>query len=320
MILSKATYKYLYVELLNSVACITFAKSRLFDERTVRELHEEIMTLVSTNTDWDLLIDFSGVRLMSSTFLSRLILLLRFVTERDKKLRLCGMGPVIRQVFRTSNVDRLFTILQDRPAGLQSMLWEASINCPADFCDSITLIPEISKSGRMHYTCPGCEANYVLSAKHTYDTGGQSRRVVSIALQTYEDERVDFHLGSAPTAALHGRLDVFSAQVVLRAYNVVRSPRSAIFDLRDLHDVSAKGVEHVRGHFFYQAELKKKKEHSRLILDRAAMLVNEERLGQFAPLPPALDVFTKMADARSFVRQGEDRHATTLLANIRTVR
>ena len=36
------------------------------------------------------------------------------------KLRLCEMSPVIQQVFRTSNLDRLFTIDRDQRAALDS--------------------------------------------------------------------------------------------------------------------------------------------------------------------------------------------------------
>ena len=48
-----------------------------------------------------------------SSLLSKLILLQRRVDASHGKLRLCEMTPVLQSVFRTSNLDRLFTINRD---------------------------------------------------------------------------------------------------------------------------------------------------------------------------------------------------------------
>ena len=59
------------------------------------------------------MIDFTDVGLISSSLLSKLILLQRRVDASRGKLRLCELSPVLQSVFRTSNLDRLFTIDRD---------------------------------------------------------------------------------------------------------------------------------------------------------------------------------------------------------------
>jgi anti-sigma B factor antagonist len=67
-----------------------------------------------------LVVDFTDVNLVSSTLLSKLILLQRRVEASRGKLRLCDLSPIIQQVFRTSNLDRLFSIDRDQRASLES--------------------------------------------------------------------------------------------------------------------------------------------------------------------------------------------------------
>jgi anti-sigma B factor antagonist len=67
-----------------------------------------------------LVVDFSDVSLISSTFLSKLILLQRRIDATRGKLRLCEMTPIVQQVFRTSNLDRLFKIDRDQRTAIES--------------------------------------------------------------------------------------------------------------------------------------------------------------------------------------------------------
>ena len=101
----------------NGVAVIRFHDNQLFDERTVREASEQIAaTLPNDGSPIRLVVDFSDVGLISSTFLSKLIMLQRRIDQSHGKLRLCEMSPIIQQVFRTSNLDRLFKIDRDQQA------------------------------------------------------------------------------------------------------------------------------------------------------------------------------------------------------------
>ena len=98
----------------SGVKVVRFNDRQLFDERTVREVSEQIAAAMPNDgSPIKLIIDFTDVALISSSLLSKLILLQRRVDASHGKLRLCEMSPVLQSVFRTSNLDRLFTIDRD---------------------------------------------------------------------------------------------------------------------------------------------------------------------------------------------------------------
>jgi anti-sigma B factor antagonist len=107
------------VQEIEGVKVIRFHDRQLFDERTVREVAEQIAAaLPSDGTPIKLVLDFSEVALVSSSLLSKLILLQRRIDGTQGKLRLCEMSAVVQSVFRTSNLDRLFGIDRDSRAAL----------------------------------------------------------------------------------------------------------------------------------------------------------------------------------------------------------
>ena len=104
----------------DGVKVVRFNDHQLFDERTVREVAEQVaINLPNDGTPIRLVLDFSDVSLISSTLLSKLILIQRRVDASRGKLRLCELSPVLQQVFRTSNLDRLFTIDRDERTSLE---------------------------------------------------------------------------------------------------------------------------------------------------------------------------------------------------------
>jgi anti-sigma B factor antagonist len=101
------------------VKVVRFQDRQLFDERTVREIAEQIAAAVPNDgTPIKLILDFGEVALISSSLLSKLILLQRRVDASNGKMRLCEMSGVLQSVFRTSNLDRLFKIDRDLRAAL----------------------------------------------------------------------------------------------------------------------------------------------------------------------------------------------------------
>ncbi|MBY0398245.1 MAG: STAS domain-containing protein [Thermoleophilia bacterium] len=103
----------------DGVKVIRFHDRQLFDERTVREIADQIGAAIPNDgTPIRVVLDFSEVALVSSSLLSKLILLQRRVDASQGKMRLCEMTAVVQSVFRTSNLDRLFGIDRDRRTAL----------------------------------------------------------------------------------------------------------------------------------------------------------------------------------------------------------
>jgi anti-sigma B factor antagonist len=105
----------------DGIKVVRFHERQLFDERTVREVSEQIAAAVPNDgTPIKLVLDFTDVALISSSMLSKLILLQRRIDASKGKMRLCEMSAVVQSVFRTSNLDRLFAIDRDQRAALSS--------------------------------------------------------------------------------------------------------------------------------------------------------------------------------------------------------
>ena len=102
------------------VRVVRFRDRRVYDDRAVREVSEQILEAVAYPGPIQVVVDFSGVDLISSSLLGKLILLQRKVDASSGRLRLCEMSPTVRAVFRTSNLDRFFGIDRDRREALES--------------------------------------------------------------------------------------------------------------------------------------------------------------------------------------------------------
>jgi anti-sigma B factor antagonist len=106
----------------DGVKVIKFLDRQLFDERTVREVAEQVAAVLPNDgSPIKLVLDFGEVTLVSSSLLSKLILILRRVDGTRGKLRLCELSSGVQSVFRTSNLDRLFTIDRDQRAALEAL-------------------------------------------------------------------------------------------------------------------------------------------------------------------------------------------------------
>ena len=101
---------------------VTFKDRMVFDDRTVREVSEQIgAALPNDGSPLRVVLDFTGVDLISSSLLGKLILLQRRIDSTGGRLRLCELSPTVQAVFRTSNLDRLFSLDRDRTASLSAV-------------------------------------------------------------------------------------------------------------------------------------------------------------------------------------------------------
>jgi len=98
---------------------VSFRERLLFDDKTVREVADQLNAALATDgKPIRLVLDFTGVDLISSSLLGKLILLLRRVEGGGGRLLLCELSPTVQAVFRTSNLDKLFKIVRDRAVAL----------------------------------------------------------------------------------------------------------------------------------------------------------------------------------------------------------
>jgi anti-sigma B factor antagonist len=100
---------------------VRFHDHLLFDDKTVHEVGKQIEAILPDDGGpVDLVIDFSGVDLISSALMSKLILLRRRIKALDGTIRLCCMTDDIQTLFRRANLDRLFAIDYEMTAAIGS--------------------------------------------------------------------------------------------------------------------------------------------------------------------------------------------------------
>lgn len=76
---------------------------------------------VSNNGNCNVIIDFSGVEIITSSSISNLIILLKLLQERGRQLILCNVAVVTKCIFTVAGLDKVFDFADDRSAALAAM-------------------------------------------------------------------------------------------------------------------------------------------------------------------------------------------------------
>lgn len=88
-------------------------------------LGEELQTtlgMVYEKKDFDVVIDFAEVTMVTSSSLAKLLKLRKTLHENGRKLVFCGMKPQTKGIFRLTGLDSIFSFVDDQfmaLAGLQ---------------------------------------------------------------------------------------------------------------------------------------------------------------------------------------------------------
>ncbi len=110
------------VEQADGVRVVRFLDRQLYDDRTVREVADQLFQLLPiAGQNPRLILDFTGVDSVSSGMLGKLILLQRRVDAAEGRLVLCELGESIQSILSTTNLDRLFQVVRDRREALANL-------------------------------------------------------------------------------------------------------------------------------------------------------------------------------------------------------
>jgi anti-sigma B factor antagonist len=99
---------------IDGVPVVRLLDTRLVDEPAIRDAADQVFAAVPASGPIRLILDFGAVRQVASSMLGKLILLQRRVDASGGLLRLCEVDESIRDVLRTTNLDRLFVVARDR--------------------------------------------------------------------------------------------------------------------------------------------------------------------------------------------------------------
>jgi anti-sigma B factor antagonist len=104
--------QHLRVKLADGVAIVGFLDTYLQSQDVVQEVSEQLFGLLKTHAYEKMLLQCEGVRFMSSEMIAVLVSLHDRVAQFKGRLRLCGLTPTLRDVFKVSRLDRRLEIFE----------------------------------------------------------------------------------------------------------------------------------------------------------------------------------------------------------------
>ena len=112
--------KHVQVERLGDALVVHFLDSKITGELAISGLGNELYTIVGRPDCQKLVLDFSNVEFLSSAMLGKLVSIKRKMNEKDGILRLCGVCPTIRLVFKFTHLDTIFDIRESQSDAVEA--------------------------------------------------------------------------------------------------------------------------------------------------------------------------------------------------------
>jgi len=113
-------YRHLQVTTEGDVFVVRFLERRLI-AALPGAIGEEFNAIVAQEDCQKLVLSFSGVELLSSEMLGRLIVLHRKMQQKGGQLKLCQIHPNVRQIFVITKFNTIFDIEDTEESSLVAM-------------------------------------------------------------------------------------------------------------------------------------------------------------------------------------------------------
>lgn len=108
------------VEYLQNAAVVTINCERILEDVDIIGLEDSLIPLVQEQQEFNLVIDFTKVKYLSSAMLGLLIRISKEISDRKGQLRLCCINEKLFGIFKITRLDKVFMIASDRKQALAS--------------------------------------------------------------------------------------------------------------------------------------------------------------------------------------------------------
>ncbi len=108
----------LLVETIRGVTVVNFGDVSILDSVHIDRIGQQLYELVDRFDRRQLVLDFSGVRLLSSQALGVLLTLRKKLQAAKGRLVICGLRPDLRKVFSITKLEKLFKFEPDEEHAL----------------------------------------------------------------------------------------------------------------------------------------------------------------------------------------------------------
>jgi anti-anti-sigma factor len=104
----------------DNIAVVTILESRILDESNINEIGRQLMELVTKQYMIKMVIDLSQVKYLSSAVLRQFIALYKAIKNEKGDLKLFGVNPEVREVFKITQLDKMIEIKDNLDACINS--------------------------------------------------------------------------------------------------------------------------------------------------------------------------------------------------------
>jgi len=106
----------------DGILTVLFMDARILDEAKLEEIGKDLIDLINKSTEERVILDFRNVQFMSSSMLGKLVLVQKKCREFKAQLKMCGISPDIREVFKITKLDKLFDIENDEASARKAFM------------------------------------------------------------------------------------------------------------------------------------------------------------------------------------------------------
>ena len=111
-----ATYKHFEPQRINDICVVRLLDRTLFDMLAIRELEEELLSLINEESPRELIVDFGVVAQSSTADMSVMFRAKNRLTPKGAQLKLCGMQTAVDEGYERAKLKGTIFDIYDRPS------------------------------------------------------------------------------------------------------------------------------------------------------------------------------------------------------------
>lgn len=120
MSLSEYQPKYLTIEEQDDIVRVRFNNDHLTDENNIEAIGHELFSIVDQFGTRKLILDLTGLKMVTSSVLGKMITLHRRLHRLDGKLVLCSAEDYVTEILKTSRLQDYFNVVSDSERAFKS--------------------------------------------------------------------------------------------------------------------------------------------------------------------------------------------------------
>ena len=120
----------------SEILTIFITDPKILDGPTIEQIYKDLVAVLEKTEQQNVILDFQAVQFMSCAALGMLIRINKKCKEFKANLKLCSIHPDIKQVFKITGLDKVFTIYRET--------WRTN----GRFCQERRTVPSRLRIGR----------------------------------------------------------------------------------------------------------------------------------------------------------------------------